>query len=272
MKTEVKKTGKTWGFFINGELIEGGFFEKKEAETAAKEYKPSEKAPEKAPKKAPEKAPEKKKEEPVPEKINVDEIDDEALEKEFLRRKQAKEEKEAKEKAEREAAEAEDRKKRTEKVPEGACDHLQNLWLKGIFGGYDPDSIYCEGDGKGEAGCIKEAPQCYVICKANTEDIQLAKSTKSSSPKGPKPAGSSRSYSPSAGVDAFGQRIGSKAANFNALLLRPEGATKEQLRAERGDWSRRMKQVNLFGALHGMKIIQKGDKYYAVKNSEVTTA
>lgn len=37
-KVEIRKTGKTWGIFVNGVLVEGGFFKKTAAIHAAGEY------------------------------------------------------------------------------------------------------------------------------------------------------------------------------------------------------------------------------------------
>ena len=36
---EVKRTGKTWGVYLNSELFEGGFFTREAAERAAEELR-----------------------------------------------------------------------------------------------------------------------------------------------------------------------------------------------------------------------------------------
>jgi len=39
MTIEIRRTGRTWGIFANGELIEGGFFKREAAVRASAEYK-----------------------------------------------------------------------------------------------------------------------------------------------------------------------------------------------------------------------------------------
>jgi hypothetical protein len=82
------------------------------------------------------------------------------------------------------------------------------------------------------------------------------------------------------GLDPFGQKLTSRAAQFNALLLRPEGATKEELIQIRSDFARRMGVIMFRASTRGIKIIEKEGRYFAIyenakkeeEREEVTTA
>jgi hypothetical protein len=207
----------------------------------------------------------KKKEEPKKEPT-ISDIPDEDIEKELQARKEKAEAKKKEEEAKRKAEEEEDRKRRYGELPHGACQELQDFWLKGIYGCYDADSDWCKG-------CETDFPDCFAICKKNTEEMQAQKKETKTKTKR-----TGERKTSTIGLDPFGQKLTSRAAQFNALLLRPEGATKEELIQIRSDFARRMGVIMFRGSTRGIKILEKEGRYFAIyenakkEEEEVTTA
>lgn len=134
-------------------------------------------------------------------------------------------------------------------VPD-ACDALN--FKKGIYGAYNADDEYCKD-------CVKDFPETAKACIHNTKLMQQTTAAKKEKAKAA--SGTKKPKAPKEGVelDCFGRRVDSGAGRIDAMLLRKEGATMEEMQKER-----KAVGSHLSALKHeGYDITLKDGKYFA---------
>lgn len=142
-----------------------------------------------------------------------------------------------------ETPKAEEPKQEIIPVPD-ACDAVADGFKsKGKVGYYDPASDDCKA-------CGQEFPEAMKACKHNTElEASLAKAKKKIPKKGEKAPGE---RTPLGGVTSSG------AGKNELLLLRPEGASMEELQANRGAVSSHLADLKK----KGFNVEKKDGRYF----------
>ena len=135
-------------------------------------------------------------------------------------------------------------------VPEG-CQDLD--FKKGIYGACKEGDKYC-------LDCKKEFPEAYEACKHNTELMKKnagdkKKAIKEKSPAKPK----GKKERKAVDLDCFGRKSDSGAGKCDALMLRKEGASVEEMEKFRKAVGSHIAALKK----EGFNIIVKDGRYFA---------
>ena len=142
-------------------------------------------------------------------------------------------------------------------VPGEVCDYISKSKAENVpdaelfLKAYDPNETSCQE-------CLKDFAETAEACKVNTDLAKSLAKAPTKSKKGAKKSakvGGKRSKERS----LLGSGIGSGGAKLDAMLLRKEGASMEELKAVRGAISEHF----TFIKANGHKLEKKDGRYYA---------
>lgn len=121
----------------------------------------------------------------------------------------------------------------------------------GIFGAFKADDQDCQD-------CKDAKPETEKACKHNTELMQQAVRSRKVKATA---SGEKKARAPKEGVelDCFGRRVNSGAGRIDALLLRKEGATMEEMEKERKAVGSHLSALKT----EGYDVTFKDGKYFA---------